>query len=69
MTGANQRSVPIDELDVFEAYDAREPGGTIECPNGCYDPVEITSESLEAAARLPTCKECDSKHLVQWSEP
>lgn len=59
----------IDELTVFQGHDAIETEESeIRCPNGCYEPYEVTTQNLRAAATLARCEECDSLHVVEWKE-
>lgn len=57
----------IDELGVMQVGEAVEAEWSeIRCPNGCYEPYEVTSKHIRAAAELPRCEECDSFHVVEW---
>ena len=67
MTKNNERHAEaVDDLTVFQAYDALQQNGIIKCRNGCYEPREVNRESLEAAAHLPRCEECGAVHIVTW---
>lgn len=60
---------PVDELRTFDAQDAIQTGtGVIKCPNGCYDPIELTWQSLRTAAENDTCDDCGAIHHVVWGE-